>query len=732
MEGKVAFRDGTVQVVGVGEEYKNAKATVTFQPGGVIKIDDIYMTGTNGELTGHGVVKTRGLALESATAKVNIPKRKPLDLALQGQPLGEVSGDVEITATSIEDGKTTKLQVAVPTLNVALPQKLKAGVHQVSKKTNIRVGVFRDSKTFVRLPLDEEDLAPPKADEPASTVIDVDVRLGEVTIGLGKQAQVVVTGNPHLKIANKTELTGQIVVKRGKIEVQGKSFDIEKGSVTFHAEDPSNPTVVATAGWEADDGSHVYAEFVGPLKTGKVSLYSSPPRPRNEVLAMILFGTADGANAAPPPGSRGMDNTTKAAVGFGGGFATRGLNEAMDDLAGIPATVKMDTTRSANPAPEIEFQLTRRLSIEFAHVLGTPPLSEPDLNLATIDWRIRTNWSLENDRRQPGSHPVGPGLAEAILSRARQSRRRRRSALPIARAITDASARPPGAEPPVTSQPQPDLLRSAKLSSAPPPAAPGPVMPPWGPTEAGSTHLPLEHASPCGHVAPAQASLHCPASQKVPSAHGVAQLVSMHLPDGASHESPAPHWMPPHWAHPERQTPSRQAWPAAHVTPAQRSRQALPTQVCPCGQTTPSQLAAHLPAWHIWPSAQVTSLQPASTHKPFLPSHSRPGPHGNSPDVQLRTQRPWKQSSPAFGHVALSSILPLQSSSMPLHVSGPEPRRPTHSSAPFLHARAPRPQRPGLPVSHASPPPEHSTPSTLVTMSVKSPLLPPQMSSHAK
>ena len=191
------------------------------------------------------------------------------------------------------------------------------------------------------------------------------------------------------------QVSGQVEVKQGKIDVQGKQFEIEKGTVTFQPEDASNPTVVATASWTAEDGSKVYADFVGPVKTGKVNLRSDPARPKNEVLAMILFGTADGANAAPPPPGRAPDGTTKAATALGGGLAAQGLTEAMDDLTGIPATARIDTTRSANPAPGIEIQIARRLSLAFVHILGTPPLSEPDTNLAIVDWRFRKNWSLE-------------------------------------------------------------------------------------------------------------------------------------------------------------------------------------------------------------------------------------------------------------------------------------------------------------------------------------------------
>ena len=403
MEGKVVFHGGTLQFVAVGDELKDARATVTFRPGGVIAIDDVFMRAADGELSAKGTVKTRGLALSSLSASLHVPKHKPFDISAQGQPIGAITGDVLVGATASEDGKQLSVRVDVPTLNVTLPQRTKSGIQVLEDKPAIRVGTFRDAKTFVHLPFDKDDLLPPSAVPPVpSTLIDADIRLGDVTITQGNQARIVLGGNPHVHVGRTTELSGQIEVKQGKIDVQGKEFEIEKGIVTFQTEDASNPIVVATAAWTAEDGTRVYADFVGPVKTGKVNLRSDPSRPKNEVLALILFGTADGANAAPPPPGRAPNGTTKAATSLGGGFAAQGLTEAMDDLTGIQARARIDTSRSTNPAPEIEFQIARRLSLAFEHILGTPPLSEPDTNLAIVDWRFRKNWSLETTHGDRG------------------------------------------------------------------------------------------------------------------------------------------------------------------------------------------------------------------------------------------------------------------------------------------------------------------------------------------
>jgi hypothetical protein len=36
-----------------------------------------------------------------------------------------------------------------------------------------------------------------------------------------------------------------------------------------------------------------------------------------------------------------------------------------------------------------------KVAIAFGHVLGTPPITEPDTNLAKLNYRFHYNWSLE-------------------------------------------------------------------------------------------------------------------------------------------------------------------------------------------------------------------------------------------------------------------------------------------------------------------------------------------------
>ena len=101
------------------------------------------------------------------------------------------------------------------------------------------------------------------------------------------------------------------------------------------------------------------------------------------------------ATPPPPQGGSSADSTAKTAAGLGGGYLAQGLTEALDDLGGIKATARIDTTDSNNPKPEISFQLSPKVSLGFQHVLGQPPITDPDRNLAKFEYRFRRNWSTE-------------------------------------------------------------------------------------------------------------------------------------------------------------------------------------------------------------------------------------------------------------------------------------------------------------------------------------------------
>jgi translocation and assembly module TamB len=280
---------------------------------------------------------------------------------------------------------------------MVLPDTGTHDVQALGDLDGVTTGAKLGSGGFVEIPLDATIPVGPGGPPPAP--IKLDIRLGnEVQVTRGTNLDVHLQGEPIVTIAEDVKVTGQIRLVRGSIDVQGKPFTIENGTITFVGDDPSNPQVVLTAEWTAQDGTRVYADFVGPLKTGKVTLRSDPVLPggQNDILALILFGTTEASPSSTTP-----DYST--AAGVAGGAAVQpinkalgGVNKALDKFGVVGGiTAKVDTS-TANPRPEVEFQIARQISVEIGWVIGTPPPgTNPDSTLLTLKWRFRRNWSLE-------------------------------------------------------------------------------------------------------------------------------------------------------------------------------------------------------------------------------------------------------------------------------------------------------------------------------------------------
>ena len=321
----------------------------------------------------------------------HIPSHTPLPLTAAGADIGNVDGRIEVTETTAESGKEMALKVEVPKMRVALPEGTSTNPQALGEMAKVRIGAHRgDPRTFVLVSLDTPK-PPPPASNATSTKMTVDVHLGDVEVVRGTELAVSLDGRVSVVDQGSAQVTGQIHLKRGgTLNVQGKKFTVEDGTVTLVGADPSNPEAVVKASWTAPDGTVVYAVFDGRLKTGKVTLSSEPTLPQQEIVELLLFGTADGNQAQSPTGT-----PANTAIGTAGGQAAQPLNHALDQLGLGAVTANVDTTQASNPRPEVEVQIAKDISVQLAVVLGQPPPGvNPDHTLLTIDWRFLTKWSL--------------------------------------------------------------------------------------------------------------------------------------------------------------------------------------------------------------------------------------------------------------------------------------------------------------------------------------------------
>jgi translocation and assembly module TamB len=391
--GTIALSRGTVEAVAGGGELHDITANVTLAPDGTITLKKLTAKGLTGQMEVTGTAKLDGASLQSAKAVIVIPSRSAVPVTVSGTEVGSIDGRIELSERTSASDKAMDIKVEVPQLRVALPEASSTDPQALGSMPKVRIGAHRgEPSTFVLLPIDPPA---PKAVEPAkggAARLTVETHFGDLQVVRGTELKVALDGRVNVVSAGNTpQVTGQVHLKRGgTLDVQGKRFTVEDGTVTLVGADPSNPEVVVKASWTAPDATVVYAVFNGPLKTGKVTLSSEPTLPQQEIVELLLFGTADGTQAQTPTGT-----PQSTAIGTAGGEAAQPLNHMLGQLGLGAVTANIDSTQAANPRPEVEVQIAKDISVQIAVVLGQPPPGvNPDHTLLTVDWRFLSKWSL--------------------------------------------------------------------------------------------------------------------------------------------------------------------------------------------------------------------------------------------------------------------------------------------------------------------------------------------------
>lgn len=399
--GTVDLKDGTVNVPAVGQDLQDVTAHVALTRDGDLTIDRASARASSGTVSMSGRAKLDGGRLSRAEATLQVAEAAPIPVTVGGEPLGEVWGRVDVKAVATAAMLTA--DVDVPSLHVRLPDVARSAAQSLAPAKDVHVGVrLRDGSLAPIV-----DSSAPATTPGVGKPVRVRVKFGEdVEVRHGTMLRVGLRGGPTIDLAETMNVSGQIRLVNGTLDVEGKRFLFEEGTVSFVGDDPTNPTLAVTATWDAGDGTRVYADYIGPLKTGKLTLRSEPALSQNEILALILFGTTDGLQGQGGMQAGVPNAAIGAGAGVGAGIATEGVNKAISQLTTIDVATRVDTAHET-PRPEIVIQLTRNISAQFAYVLGTPPVGQNlDQTLLTVNWRFLGKWSLETTVGDAGSSIV--------------------------------------------------------------------------------------------------------------------------------------------------------------------------------------------------------------------------------------------------------------------------------------------------------------------------------------
>ncbi len=386
LKGHAQLRGGVFEVPQVGQRFTDVTANLSLA-GETIRLESFEARGTTGRVTAQGQAAVSGTDLQSVKAGVDIKNKEKLPITFEGVAMGDAWGHLDISYAHSRTAE--EVRVDVPDFHVQLPDEPMTNVQSLASDDHVQVGVYRQDGKFAAIPV--QPLAS-KGDEQsqASKPLRAQVHLGSVWVERPQQAKVQLGGDLTITSGEPTHIQGRIELRGGTLDVNGKTFDIEAGSVAFTGEDSSNPTITATARWDSPAGYTVYAEYAGTVKKGKLTLHSEPQLTQNEIVSLLLFGSPEGGLNA----NDGGGGAAATAVGVAGDSAVKGFNRVMNDFTHLDVSARIDTS-TGSARPELVVQVTPRLTTRVSRALGEPaPGESPDRTFLTMELRLKKAWAL--------------------------------------------------------------------------------------------------------------------------------------------------------------------------------------------------------------------------------------------------------------------------------------------------------------------------------------------------
>jgi translocation and assembly module TamB len=412
-EGGVGVTGGRLYVNAIGEEVTDIRANAVFERDGAFRIQDATAKIGAGEIKASAAGRMSGLRFESVDVVAVVPTKEGVPLSAEGATFAAATGEVHLSARMPADKNALTVTVTVPRAKIMVPARGTQVLQSTDPDKTIEVGIRRrDGKLVAQAlrpgaALRVKAAAAAAAAIAAGTAAPADNLAARFTVTLGNDVElegrgvrVFLAGRTIVDIADEIAMTGQITLKQGgTIDVQGRRFIVDRGTVTFVAGDaPTDPIIVAAAYWDAPDRTRIWVEFNGPLKTGKLTLRSEPPYSKNEILSILLFGRAD-PNQARAGDARPSD--TQAATDVGTGLASSGLNQALGDLD-EDFDLEQDHTSANRSRTKVGYRLRRNLKVQLGYASGFSQ-REPDTTYLFLEWQFVPKWSLIGTRGDKGT-----------------------------------------------------------------------------------------------------------------------------------------------------------------------------------------------------------------------------------------------------------------------------------------------------------------------------------------
>lgn len=299
VNGTLDLRDSTYEVLDTGSLFKNIQAK--FEARG----NQIVLTGLTAQDDSHGTVTGQGVV------HLNLKEHCPFEITFN------INNALVLHRDYVQATASGQLQLVGNFEDIELRGNLTVDRMAVTVPKQLPAPAASLDITFINSPRHDQAAKQldPKNNHPLqfNVVLDVPGNAFLTTEDLSSEwrGSVVISGNSSAPLYN-----GELRISRGSYWLNGKTFDLDKGTVTF-AGDFEKRTYLYVVAQQDIDRYTIEAVLKGPLKDPELTLRSNPHMSQREILSWIIFNR--GLNDVTPLES---DQAGQAVVDLSNGYSS--------------------------------------------------------------------------------------------------------------------------------------------------------------------------------------------------------------------------------------------------------------------------------------------------------------------------------------------------------------------------------------------------------------------------
>jgi translocation and assembly module TamB len=214
----------------------------------------------------------------------------------------------------------------------------------------------------------------------------------------------------RIELGRELQLFGELTVRRGRVDVFGRRFDLRPESTVRWTGPKDRPEVDLAAQHEnRDEGVTVLVTIKGQLPHTAIAV-SSPNRPElteSQLYTLIISGQLGGQRNT----SGAQPSASTEALSLAGGLVASSLQSALSKTLHLDV-FSIDTSGGSNlvgTQVEAGRYVTDRLYVGYVGRIGADPTRYQNRNAVHAEYRLSSRWEIEAEYGD-----VGTGSADVM------------------------------------------------------------------------------------------------------------------------------------------------------------------------------------------------------------------------------------------------------------------------------------------------------------------------------